>query len=172
MLQKLQILPNYFKKSVWKISNFCENSAKILQKSQILPNFVKFQKFQLDNLVDFEKCCKTRIFLQRSAPIQPKTSEILPKMCQQLSTILRVGAGVAAEHALLRGAGGRAAAGVPTTLSSGRRHDGRSAKFRQNVARFRLYRHRFLQENMRFSAFFEPTRVSGWIFWKLTIFTI
>ena len=31
----------------------------------------------------------------------------------------------------------------------------RSAKFRQNVARFRLYRHRFLQENMRFAAFFK-----------------
>ena len=37
----------------------------------------------------------------------------------------------------------------------GRRHDGRSAKFRQNVARFRLYRHRFLQQNMRFAAFFK-----------------
>ena len=29
------------------------------------------------------------------------------------------------------------------------------ANFRQNVARFRLYRHRFLQENMRFAAFFK-----------------
>ena len=29
------------------------------------------------------------------------------------------------------------------------------AKFRQNVVRIRLYRHRFLQENMRFAAFFE-----------------
>ena len=28
-------------------------------------------------------------------------------------------------------------------------------KFRQNVARFRLYRHRFLQENTRFAAFFK-----------------
>ena len=37
----------------------------------------------------------------------------------------------------------------------GLRHDGRSAKFRQNVARFRLYRLRFLQENMRFAAFFK-----------------
>ena len=36
-----------------------------------------------------------------------------------------------------------------------RRHDGRSAKFRQNVARFRLYRHRTLQANTRFSAFFK-----------------
>ena len=38
---------------------------------------------------------------------------------------------------------------------TGRRHDGRSAKFRQNVARFWLYRHRFLQENTRFAAFFK-----------------
>ena len=28
---------------------------------QNLQNFAKFQKLQLDNLVDFEKCCKTRI---------------------------------------------------------------------------------------------------------------
>ena len=45
-------------------------------------NFVKFQKFQLENLVDFEKCFKTRIFLQKSEPIQPKTSNILPKFYQ------------------------------------------------------------------------------------------
>ena len=50
--------------------------------SQNLQNLVKFQKFQLDNLVDFEKCCKTRIFLQKSVPIQPKTSNILPKFCR------------------------------------------------------------------------------------------
>ena len=31
----------------------------------------------------------------------------------------------------------------------------RLAKFRQNVARFRLYRLRFLQQNMRFAAFFK-----------------
>ena len=29
------------------------------------------------------------------------------------------------------------------------------AEFRQNVARFRLYRQRFLQENTRFAAFFK-----------------
>ena len=80
----------FAKKSVWKFSNFCENSAKILQMSQNLQNFAKFQKCQLDNLVDFEKCCKTRIDLQRSATIQPKTSENLPKICQKLATTLRV----------------------------------------------------------------------------------
>ena len=50
--------------------------------SQNLQNVVKFQKFQLENLVDFEKCCKTHIYLQKSEPIQPKTSNILPKFCQ------------------------------------------------------------------------------------------
>ena len=34
------------------------------------------------NIVEFEKCCKTHIFLQKSEPIQPKTSNILPKFCQ------------------------------------------------------------------------------------------
>ena len=35
----------------------------------------------------------------------------------------------------------------------------RLAKFRQSVARFRLYRLRFLQENMRFAAFFKIYQV-------------
>ena len=54
--------------------------------SQIWQNFVKFQKIQLENLVDFEKCCKTHIFLQKSEPIQPKTSNILPNICEKLTT--------------------------------------------------------------------------------------
>ena len=58
--------------------------------SQNLQKFAKFQKIQLDNLVDFEKCCKTYIFLQKSVPIQPKTSENLPKIYQKLATTLRV----------------------------------------------------------------------------------
>ena len=69
---------------------FRESSANILQMLQNLQNFANFQKCQLDNLVDFEKCCKTRIFLQKSVPIQPKTSNILPKFCQKLATTLRV----------------------------------------------------------------------------------
>ena len=50
--------------------------------SQNLQKFANFQKIQLDNLVDFEKCCKTRICLQKSVPIQPKTSNILPKFAE------------------------------------------------------------------------------------------
>ena len=34
------------------------------------------------NLLELEKCCKTHILLQKSEPIQPKTSNILPKFCQ------------------------------------------------------------------------------------------
>ena len=54
--------------------------------SKKLQNFIKFQKFQVENLVDFEKCCKTHILLQKSEPIQPKTSDILPKTSDILPT--------------------------------------------------------------------------------------
>ena len=57
--------------------------------SQNLQNIAKFQKFQLENLVDFEKCCKTHILLQKSVPIQPKTINTLPKFRQKLATTLR-----------------------------------------------------------------------------------
>ena len=63
---------------------------------------------------------------------------------QQFTEFLPIGRRVAAHSTQ----GGRVGAEC-------RRHDGRSAKFRQNVARFRLYRHRFFQENTRFSAFFK-----------------
>ena len=43
----------------------------------------------------------------------------------------------------------------PRNLRGGDVRERRFAKFRQNVARFRLYRLRFLQENMRFAAFFK-----------------
>ena len=56
----------------------------------MLQKFANFQKIQLDYLVDFEKCCKTRIYLQRSASIQTKASEILLKVCQKFATTLRV----------------------------------------------------------------------------------
>ena len=51
---------------------------------QNLQTFVKFQKFQLENLVDFEKCCKTHIFLQKigadTAENERNVAEILPKI--------------------------------------------------------------------------------------------
>ena len=70
------------------------NVANVTEMLQNLQNFATFAKFQLDNLVDFEKFCKTRISLQRSVPIQPKTSEILPKFCQNLQHF-RAGAAAA-----------------------------------------------------------------------------
>jgi len=49
---------------------------------QYLREVAELQNFQLENLVDFERCCKTHILFQKSVPIQPKTSNILPKVCQ------------------------------------------------------------------------------------------
>ena len=49
-------------------------------------------------------------------------------------------------------------------------HDGRSAKFRQIAARFRLYRHRSLQEKRVLQHFSKSTRLSSWKFWNLAIF--
>ena len=81
--------------------------------SQNLQNFAKFQKIQLDNLVDFEKCCKTHIFLQKSVPIQPKTSNILPKFCQKLVTTLRV------RHFAKKGGGGGGGPGTSAAAEPG-----------------------------------------------------
>ena len=53
---------------------FFANVIIIIFFAKVLPHFKTFQR---DRLVDVEKCCKTRIFLQRSVPIQPKTSNIL-----------------------------------------------------------------------------------------------
>ena len=33
-------------------------------------------------MVDLKKCCKTRVCFQKSVPIQPKTSEILPNFAK------------------------------------------------------------------------------------------
>ena len=56
--------------------------------SENLQNFAKFQKCQLDILVDFEKCCKTHIYFQRSVPIQPKTSHIFKTIALKFATTL------------------------------------------------------------------------------------
>ena len=44
----------------------------MLQNLQFL---AKFQKFQLDNLVDFEKCCKTHIYLEKREPLSESVEE-------------------------------------------------------------------------------------------------
>ena len=68
-----------------KTAIFVKIQQKFCKCRKICKN-CQISKCQLDNLVDFEKFFKTRICLQRSAPIQPKTSEILPKFCQRLAT--------------------------------------------------------------------------------------
>ena len=84
----------------------------MLQNLQKL-NFAKCQNFQLDNFVDFEKCCKMRIFLQTSVPIQPKTSNILPKFCR--SAVVPIGRRApAAPHSELLPGWNRA---VPTSAA-------------------------------------------------------
>ena len=81
--------------------------------SQNLQNFAKFQKFQLDNLVDFEKCCPTHIFLQKSEPIQPKTSNIFPKFCQPTLSDVSAGPPTAGPAAGSAGAPAPAKGGPP-----------------------------------------------------------
>ena len=83
---------NFSKNSVWKNQQFSWKFSNNFANAAKVAKFAKFQNLQVDNLVDFEECCKTRIYLQRSAPIQPKTSEFLPKFCQKLATTLRVDA--------------------------------------------------------------------------------
>ena len=58
--------------------------------SEILQNLAQISKFQLDNLVDFEKCCKMHIYLQKSVPIQLKTSNILPKFAKKCKMLLHL----------------------------------------------------------------------------------
>ena len=53
------------------LSNFCENFAKILQN---LAEICKICSREDDLLVDLEKRCKMRPWLQKSASIQPRTS--------------------------------------------------------------------------------------------------
>ena len=64
-------------------TDIAENERNLRKICEMLRNV---KKNQLDNLVDFEKYSKTRIYLQKLVPIQPKTSNILPKFCQELAT--------------------------------------------------------------------------------------
>ena len=148
--------------------------------SQNLENFTKLQKFQIDNLVDFEKCCKTHIFLQRSASIQPQTSNILPKNFQKIAT---TSPPPARSSPRPTASSRRAAARTSSRAGTGRRtaklaklikisRISRISKFSilqfwnvlQNIAIFwrarsRLYQNEILQENMRSTAFFKLYKI-------------
>ncbi len=69
------------------MTNFIENTAKFTKKfrkiitvnakifDKILQFFFEFGAVQRnDNLINLEKCCKMRPWLQKSASIQPRTS--------------------------------------------------------------------------------------------------
>ena len=92
-----------------------------------LQNVAIFQKFQFDNLVDFEKCCKTHIFLQKSVPIQPKTSNMLPKFCSSSAKISarRTRCGRPTEHGTSTGTRARALR-PSTSTSEGQLNDERA----------------------------------------------
>ena len=124
---------------------------------QNLQNSAKFQNFQLDNLVDFEKCCKTRICLQRSAPVQPKTSENLPNICHyKISSRVGPDAGSAfVERTKFDGPG------RPRDV---RLDYWQNWQVLQNFANFwrarsRLYQNEILQESMRSTAFFKLYKI-------------
>ena len=120
--------------------------------------------------LELEKCCQTHIFLQNFVLIQPRTSP--PKFLQPNTWIHGVdpwrgffgpipgSTGARTGRARRRGPRRRRRRAAPrrrrragTPAAGHQRRD--LGKFRQNVARFWLYRHRFLQENMRFAAFFK-----------------
>ena len=156
--------------------------------SQNLQNLAIFQKLQLANLVDFEKCCKTQILLQNSEPIQPKTSNILPKFCQPTlsdggAQRRDLGAGRSSPGGPSRRGARRRVRGTPTaqrligrshgaaTAGSGaaKMHFSKNAFFEnaffENFANFwrvrsRLFQNEILQENMRSTAFFKLYKIT------------
>ena len=73
------------------------------------------------------------------------------------SRLVSSGAGLHRRATAAQGPSGMCKAQVG--VSAGDVRERRLAKFRQNVARFRLYRLRFLQENMRFAAFFKIYKI-------------
>ena len=128
---------------------------------QNLQNIAKFQKFQLDNLVDFAKCCKTHIYLQKSVPIQPKTSNILPKFCQPAGATVDfatdAGPRRVAAKAVILAVPSYAAAAVRGAFFENAFFENAFFKNFANLwrARSRLYRSQILQVNTRWKALAE-----------------
>ena len=145
-------LPNSWQKYSLKIGDF-GIPAKRLQK--ICKCCQKFSYFLLHNL---NKCCTTRVYQQKSMPIELKTSEALRKnkyrnlaKCFQI----QIQAQVCGE---LETADPSAAPAVPagapgSTSACTLRRSGSDQHLRR--ARSRLYRSEILQENMRLKALAE-----------------
>ena len=127
------------------------------------------------NLVELEKCCQTHIFLQNFVLIQPRTSPL--KICKILQNFAKFANFADPNRSVHeRAAGSRRPrnprmgdtgksphilAAVVDVLAAvvdvrgGCRNLPKICQFLANFARFRLYRHRSLQENTRFAAFFK-----------------
>ena len=116
-----------------------------------LQNIAKIQKFQLENLVDFEKCCKTRIFLQKSVPIQPKTSNILPKFCRPPL-------------------GERRASAAPSPQPEETSESVGWQNFGRMLLVFGCIGSDFCKKICVLQHFSKSTRFSSWNFWNLAIF--
>ena len=123
------------------------------------------------SLVDLEKCCQTHILLQDFVLIQPRTSP--PKICKQNANYAnfannkkhrrqpavikgdRQGRGrlTPAEGDWTDDITGGWYEEFESNVKAAARRRQFLAIFRQNFARFRLYRRQSLQENTRFAAF-------------------
>ena len=113
------------------------------------------------HLVELDKCCQTHIFLQNFVLIQPSTSPPKFIKIQQKENVNFASKcdSVWAVLAIAREEGPREHVLVFC--------NGLSAKFQQNLARFRLHRHRSLQVNTSFSAFFKIYQIVKLQFLKI-----
>ena len=110
------------------------------------------------NLVELEKCCRAHIFLQNFVLIQPRTSP--PKICKIFENVFSKNAfsknafskNAFSKNAFSKNSGELHGEGVHrrrpgrVAPAGGDVRERRLAKFRQNVARFRLYRLRLIYQ--------------------------
>ena len=125
-----------------------------------------FKDAELKSSAMFSRCARAAHFPLRADTVSIVCSLFRPGRrsnsdSRREGPILRLvrfkGAVTGAQAKLVGGEEQQAAASAAelTAAPHGPDHIRAMAKFRQNVARFRLYRLRFLQENMRFAAFFK-----------------
>ena len=157
----------YQKNRFEKTSVFSWKFRKICKCWKSCKHFANFQNFSLIILLisrNAEKRVFRTISLQRSVPMQPKTSNILPKFCQKLAILLR-------RRRAWRGLQRKAASRTQRTSSaqkcSGEGVRGLGSAKLANFAKFanfwrarsRLYQNKILQENMRLTAFFKLYKI-------------
>ena len=125
--------------------------------SQNLQNFAKFKKIQLDNLVDFENCCKKRIYVQRSVPIQPKMNRRSPTSRSAIPSFDRKQVNL--EHVRNSGTFSSAFAD-PRLWTISDSHFTLSSSWRcgEGIVAV-LYQNEILQENTRLTAFLKLYKI-------------